>query len=226
MDGAQIVVSGENNYFFAKRDNSSQVTLQDGSGTNVNWPRASGGSKTWRIFQTVYALASTLDWVWSLTVGDDPMDEIDGGLPALNDADPDRSTTDSVPSHWTHAGVDSLDKRRIEVWPVPTSAALMRGTALRRPPTLADVTTIDVPRALLVYWSAADACNMLAAKENDNETWKNLALYYTREAERIFNEYGPVELARLSPPSSLVRRRNRFSRRVGTDWEVTHQVID
>jgi hypothetical protein len=224
MGGRQIHLGGEPQYFFIKFDSTSQITLQDGESADVNWPRASGGSKSWDVFQTLYTLPTTADGIVSLA-GDFPIDEVDGGRPQLDILDPDRSTTGSHPTHWCYAGVDSSNVREIEVWPIPTAAILLRGQFTREAPTLSDTTKLDIPRSLVTYGTTVDACHLLHAKQGSQETmWENKALFFERKLKELLSDFKFVDLERQSPPRSIGRRRSTLSRLHGTDFEVTHDL--
>lgn len=222
MTGRQIQIGAEPQYFFVNFVSSSSITIRDGEGTNVNWPRATATSQAWKIRQTLYTLPSDGEVVVSLC-GDQPMDEYDGGRTQLDVFDPDRSQTSDHPSHWLYAGMSSSFVREIEVWPVPTVARLLRGQYRRAPRTLDDTAgEIDIPRSLLVYAVTADVANMLYAKSGSTETsWKDMAIFYTRQADRTFERVRPMDYERNSPPRGLGWG-SAASRLRGTDYEVTH----
>lgn len=204
MVGRQIAVSGESMYFFVNSFTStSEIVLGDGESNAVTWKLATAASKTWRVFQTLYALASDGDTVISL-VGANPMTEYDGGREALDATDPYRLTTGSDPDHWIYAGEDSSSVRQVEIVPVPTAARILRGQYLKTAPTLASGTTIPVSRAMLVFLTAADVLNMLHAKTGD-ESYRQLALFYIREGDSATTESRLADMERLSLPTSLGR---------------------
>ena len=220
MAGRQIAISGLSMYFFIDSVTSTSVVrLGNGEGIEVNWPAATAGSKTWRVFQTLYTLPSTAESVMSL-VGQNPMTEYDGGREALDAADPYRLTTGSDPFHWFYAGEDSSDVRQVEVWPVPTAARLLRGQSLRSAITLAATTAIPISRAMLAYYAAADVLNALHTKTGD-ASYKELALYYVREGGAARAEASFTDQERLSLPASLGRA-SSTRRGVGDGYWVTH----
>ena len=221
-DGFAIAVDGDVQYFFLSRTDSSTITLQNGEGTSVNWVAATGGSKTWRVFKTIFTLPTDADSVWSLA-GQSELTELDGGRPALDRVDPYRSSTAADPTDYVMAGVNSSNVREVEIWPVPTQARLLRGQYTRTAPTLAASTTIDIPRALLVYATAADCLNMLHAKTGD-AAYASLGLFYESKAKNVEREIKPIELERLSPPTSLRRAQSAAGRFRGTDFEVSHDL--
>lgn len=220
----QIQIGSEPNYFFINSVTSAtEIVLGDGEGTAVNWPRATASSLSWSIFQTIYALPSDADSVVSLSNGNYQMRELDGGRHRLDYADPDRSTTGSNPLFWWYAGENSSGVREIEVWPVPTSAILLRGQYLRQAPTLAEATELGLPRAMMMYAVASDGASMLFAKTGD-AAWQNrsdmFAARYIAEEER----FRAIELERTSPPTTIRRRQSGFGRLRGTDFEASHDL--
>lgn len=206
MAGRQIAIAGEVMYFFIDSFTSSSVVrLGNGEGTEVNWPGTTAGSKSWRVFQTLYTLPSDAESVISL-VGQNPMSEYDGGRDALDAADPYRLSTNSDPFFWVYAGEDASTTplRQVEIVPVPTAARLLRGQYLRAAPTLAAATFIPVSRAMLVYLTTADVLNMLHAKTGD-ESYKDLALFYIREGDGAAKDAQFVDQERLSLPTTIRR---------------------
>lgn len=218
-DGKQIVIAGDVTPFFIDYDSTSQITLVDGDGDTATWAAATDTSASWRMFQTVYALPSTIDTILTLS-GDFEVPELDGGVEELDAMDPDRSATGDHPAYWIYAGVDSSGNRQIEVWPTPTQNRVLRGVGLRPAPTLADGTTIDVPVPLLVYGSAADACNLLYAKTGD-KSWQELALFYERKHKEVEDDLAFADHKHLNPPASLGKGA-RGTRRLGADHWVSH----
>jgi hypothetical protein len=222
MDGRQIQIGDDEQYFFVTYVSSSQITLKDGEGTSVNWPGSTASGQSWRIFQTLYTLPSAAQSVVSLAA-DYPLEELDGGRERLDFIDPDRSTTDSEVSHWCYAGVNSSNVREIEIWPVPTQARLLRGQYLKEAATLTTNDTIDVPVPILVYGAACDACQLLASKQGSQEPmWANMALFFERKQREVMDDYKFVDFNLTSPARQLGRRpRNQ---RAGTDWAVSHHT--
>ena len=225
MAGRQIAVSGESMYFFIDSFTSTSVVrLGNGEGTEVNWPAATGASKSWRVFQTLYTLPSDAESVVSL-VGANPMGEYDGGRDALDAADPYRLATGSDPNFWIYAGEDAsaTPLRQVEIVPVPTAARLLRGQYLRAAPTLAATTFIPVSRAMLAFLTTADVLNMLHAKTGD-ESYRQLALFYIREGDAAAKDSQFLDQERLSLPTSLGRAPRRPG--LGADYFKTHQQIE
>src|SRR3990167_562329 len=221
MAGRSIQIGSELQRFEIDTFTSTaEIELGDGESAAATWPRATASSLTWRVFQTIYALPATGDTLVSLA-GDFVIAEMDGGRPALDMIDPDRSTTSDHPTSWCYAGVNSSGARRIEVWPVPTQARILRGQMGRAAPTLAAGTAIDVNRGLLVFFAAADCLNMLYAKTGD-ESYQKLALFYERKGNEVEADIKPKELEKLNPPTSI--RRGRGVRLRGTDFEVDHDL--
>lgn len=218
-DAKQIVIAGDVTPFFVNFVSSSSITLVDGDDDAVSWAAATDTSAAWRTFQTIYSLPSDCETVLTLT-GDFDIEEMDGGIEALDAMDPDRSATGDHPRFWAYAGVDTAGSRQLEVWPVPSQNRLLRGTYLRTAPTLADGTTIDISVPLLAYGSAADCCGMLYAKTGD-KSWQELQLFYERKHKEVDDDAGFSDHKHLNPPSSLGRRTSRSSR-LGGDFWVSH----
>lgn len=222
----QIQIGAEEQYFFINsRVSDTEITIGNGEGTAVNWPRATNTAAAWKIFQTVYTLPTDAQAVVSLA-GDFPLEELDGGRKRLDDMEPDRSTTDDHPRHWVYAGTNSSNVREIEVWPVPSTARILRGQYLREAPALVAATTIDVPTPLLVFAAAADACHMLHAKQGSTETmWEAKALFFERKANEVAKDYRITEIELTSPPTQIGRWPSSSASRLrGTDWETDHDL--
>jgi len=222
----QIQVGDEEQYFFVNsRTNDSAIVLGNGEATAVNWPGANGSNQSWRLFQSIYTLPSTAGPIISLA-GDLPIDELDGGRAALDEIDPDRSSTDSHPKFWCYAGVDANNVREIEVWPVPTQARLLRGQHLREAPTLTANSTIDIPLPPLVYYTAADGCHLLHSKQGSAETmWESKALFFERKGHEVMHDYMPIEDDLTSPVRSFGRSpSNALDNLRGTDFETKHHL--
>jgi len=220
MEGRQIAISGQDMYFFIDSFTSTSVVrLGDGEGNEVNWPGDSDSDLSWRVFKTLYTLPSDAETVVSL-VGQQPMEEYDGGREALDAADPYRISTGSDPRSWLYAGENSSGVREVEIVPVPTAARLLRGQYLKASPTLASGTTIPISRAVLAYYAAADVLNALHAKTGDT-SYKELALYYIREGGAARKEAEFNDLERLSLPTSLGRAPRAG---LGADFLKTHHL--
>jgi hypothetical protein len=222
----QIQIGSEEQYFFVNsRTNDSAIVLGDGEATAVNWAGANASNQSWRLFQTIYTLPTTAGPVISLA-WDTPIEELDGGRAALDEIDPDRSSTDATPKFWCYAGVNSTSVREIEVWPVPTTAKVLRGQFLREAPTLAANTTIDIPYPPLVYYTAADGCHLLHAKQGSTESmWENKALFFERKGREVMADYMPIEDDLTSPARSLRRASSNPLRSLrGTDYETSHDL--
>lgn len=217
-----IQIAGDPQRFLINRTSSSEIELEDAEGTAVNWAAATGGSKAWRAFRTIYTLPTTAESLLSLA-GDFPIEEMDGGRTELDRIDPDRSASSAHATHWVYTGVNSSNTVEIELWPVPTSNRVYRGQFARRAPTLAATTTIDIPRGVLVYAVAADSLNMLHAKTGD-AAYQTLALFYESKAKNVAQEIKPIELERLSLPTTLKRRSGALGGLRGTDFEVDHDL--
>lgn len=224
MTGRQIQIGDDPQYFFVLFTDSANLKIQDGEGTDYLWPRATAADQSWRIFKTIYTLPTTARDVVSLA-GSFSLDELDGGRARLDTMDPERSTTNSHPTHWLYAGANSgLTARELEVWPVPTEARLLRGQFNREAPTLSAGTTIDMPTPVLVYAATADACHLLHAKQGSQETmWEQKALFFERKANEVAKDYKVGELEMTSPPTQLGRAPSN-TRLASNDYEVSHQI--
>src|SRR3990167_10999300 len=224
MVGRQIQIGAEPQYFFVNSFTSSAViVIGNGEGTAVSWPRATNTAASWTIFQPVYALPSDADGVVALA-GQFDVDEIDGGRASLDQFDPERTSSSSHPTGWCYAGETSAGVREIEVWPVPSTAIILRGQYARRTPTLSDdADEIGLPRSVIVYGVATEACGMMFAKTGD-EAWSTKAGYFGRKASEEEDKFRAIEIERSSPPWTLRRRTAGFGRFRGTDFEVSHDL--
>lgn len=222
--GRQISIGDDPQYWFVSRDSSSVITLKDGNSVTVTWPGDTDTAAAWRLFQTYYNLPSNADDVMSLA-GQYPMEEFDGGREALDAIDPYRISTADYPTHWVWAGTDpTTGYRRLEIWPVPTQARVLRGQMYLQAPTLSGSTVLDIPAPLLIWSTVADCCQMLHAKQGSAETmWENKALFFERKANEVASEYGFVDFQRLSPNRTISRRKG-LRGLGGTDFGVTHQT--
>jgi hypothetical protein len=226
MTGRQITIGTHRQYFFVSFISSSSIKIQDGEGTDYNWPATTEAGASWRLFKTIYSLPATADGVVSL-VGDYPMEELDGGRERLDAMDPDRITTNNHPTYWYYAGAHATTfDREIEVWPVPTEGRLLRGQFNRMAPTLSSGSIIDMPVAVLVYGGAADACHLLHAKQGTMETmWEQKALFFERKEEETRKKFERHDLDKLSLPTHLGRSSmDKMSQFAGSDYEVSHQL--
>lgn len=222
--GYQIQVGAEPQYYFVNSVTSStEIVLGNGEGTAVTWGRATAADSSWRLFKTLYTLPTDAESVVSLACGNYELRELDGGRQRLDRADPDRSTTGSDPLCWVYAGENTSSVREIEIWPVPTQAVLLRGQYLRAAPTLAAATEVGLPRAMMVWGVAADGASMLFAKTGD-PAWQNRADHFSARYIVEEERFRAIELERLSPPSTINRRRGFFGNLRGTDFEVSHDL--
>ena len=225
MQGRQIKIGAERQYFFINYISTSSIVLQDGEGNNVDWPGATASAQSWSIFKTLYQLPNGTSDIISL-VGTYPMEELDGGRALLDEMDPDRQSVDSHPTYWIYAGAERTKAvREIEIWPTPTEARLLRGLCNREAPVLALNNTLDVPIPVLVYSAAADGCHLLHAKQGSTETmWEQKALFFERKSLEVWKDYKINDLEMTNPPTSLARATNRRAQLAGTDYEVTHDL--
>jgi hypothetical protein len=221
LDGLQIRFSGEPQYYVVSFNTTTTISLKDGNGTTITWPRATNAAASWTLFQTFYALPSDCDIVLDLA-HDYPLSEFDGGREALDRYDPSRESTASDPTHWISAGINSSNARLIEIWPVPSQAMTLRGQYLIEAPQITATSTINIHPAVLTYAVAADCYNMLYSKTGD-QSQQQLALFYEKKYAETKNDILPYEVAKQSPPTTIQRRRRRpFGK--GTDWETDHDT--
>lgn len=221
LDGRQIRFEGEPQYYMVSFNSTTQCTLVDGNGTSVTWPRADNATASWTLFQTLYTLPSDCDIVLNIA-HDYPLREFDGGREALDRFDPSRESTGSDPSHWLYAGINSNNRRLIEIWPVPTSIRTLRGQYLIEAPQISASSTINVHPAVFTYAVAADCYNMLHSKTGDT-SYKDLALFYEKKYAEAKNDILPYEVAKQSPPTTIQRKRRRAFGK-STDWDVDHDT--
>lgn len=222
MVGRQIQLGSELQYYFVNSvPLSGQLELGDGEGNAVTWVGATANGVSWRIFQTIYLLPDGADAVYSLS-GRTQLTELDGGRDALDHSDPYRHETNADPRYWLYAGESSLSVKEIELWPVPTAARLLRGQYIKKAPTLASLSTIDISVPYLTFAVTADCCGMLHAKTGD-QSWATLQLFYERKAAEVGADVMPTELTRLSLPRTIARA-PRISGLGMTDYGVSHHL--
>lgn len=221
MVGRQIQLGDEKQYYFINDvPLSGQLELGDGEGNAVAWNGDTANGISWRIFQSIYLLPDGADAIYSLS-GRMQLEELDGGRDALDNLDPYRHTTNADPRCWLYAGESSLGVKEIELWPVPTSARLLRGQYIRKAPTLSSLTTIDISVPYLTFAVTADCCGMLHAKTGD-QSWATLQLFYERKSSEVGADVIPTELTRLSLPRTIARAPRTT---LGTtDYGVSHQL--
>src|SRR3990167_916202 len=166
INDRQIQIGSMRQYYFVSFNSSSELGLEDGNSNVVEWPLATVTGNTWRIFQTRYNLPSDCDILISIGY-DYPLDEFNGGRPALDNVDPHREPVGANTRFWCYAGVSGTT-RQIEVWPGPTAARTLRGQYLTEAAQITSSSTIsNVHPAVLTYAVAADCYNMLFSKQGD-----------------------------------------------------------
>jgi len=220
MDGRQIRIGAEQQYFYFNYVSTSSGTLEDGNGNAATWARATDTAAGWTIFQSVYALPSDADVIISLA-SNYPLREFDGGRAALDAYDPDRLSRSSDPTHWIYAGANSDCVRLIEVWPFPSIAKTLSGQYFVMAPSADADTVIAVHQSPLTYGVAADCFNMLFAKTGD-PGYEKMGLFYEKKYTESLNDIVPWEISKNSPPRTIQKSRKTFGR--GTDWEASHDL--
>ena len=222
--GYQIALGTEHYFFVNSVTSATEVVIGDGEGTAITWPGSTASDVAWRLFRTVYALPSDADSVVSIGSSNYQLTELDGGRNRADYTDPDRSTTAADPVLWWYAGENSSNVKEIEVWPVPTTAKILRGQYLRRTPTLsADADEIGLPRSVIVWATAADGASMLLAKTGD-PAWQNRADHFAARYIEEERRYRAMELERTSPPTTIQRRPGVLGGLRGTDFEVSRDL--
>jgi hypothetical protein len=223
MSGRMIRIGDEVVPFYLTFVSSSVVTLQDGEGTAVTWPRATDPAASWTVFQTVYSLPADAGAVLHLGT-DVALLEIDGGRATLNQMDPNRESVDSQPTRWCYAGVTATTgttppSRQIEIWPVPSAGRIIHGEYQRDAPTLTMTSVIDMPAPIVIYGLIADGHNALFSFTGD-EAHEKAGLFYERKMGELIQDYGPVEQHRLSIPRHFGIG---LGQRLAGDYLVDHQ---
>lgn len=225
MEGRQIRIGAEVQYFFIKYISPNTIYLYDGSGQQIPWPRATDTNASWVIFQSIYDLPLDVNDVVTLA-SNFPLIEISGGRPELDALDANRMTFDSRPTRWIHYGINRLTgTRNIEVWPVPGTGSILRGRGVKTAGDFSLSGRVDVPIPPLVFGVAADACHLLHSKHGAEETlWENKALFFERKYQEVEKDYRSVEMERQSLPTELRRDWSRHSTLSTTDYAVNHQL--
>jgi hypothetical protein len=77
-----------------------------------------------------------------------------------------------------------------------------------------------------VYYTAADGCHLLHAKQGSTESmWENKALFFERKGREVMADYMPIEDDLTSPARSLRRASSNPLRSLrGTDYETSHDL--
>lgn len=172
MVGRQMRISGENTFFWIVSVNTGAQTLVlgDGTLTTVTWVAASGGLKTYTIFQDQYAVPSDVA-VILYSVRDWPMSETSEG--EVDAEDPMR-TSSGTPDrwYWARANIASqVESRFVGLWPVPSAALILRMPYLLEPPDMTLEGDLPVcPSEVLELAAGARVCAFLHARTGD-ERW-------------------------------------------------------
>lgn len=226
MDGYQIAIDGELQPFTLAYVSTSVVTLEDGNGNAVTWAADADTAASWRVFKSLYALPADCARIDALA-GQIPLEEYDGGLDALDHADPYRTATADEPTRWLYAGESDTNVKLVELWPVPTAGRILRGQYLKAAGTLTSSSYIDIPVPLLVFATAADACHLLHAKQGSSEAmWSDKALFFERKATEVSTDYYVNDQAERSLPTRLGRAASHGGGRgsgPGGDYWVSRQ---
>lgn len=163
---------------------------------------ASGSTKGYTIFQRFYSLASDCRQIKRITVIDSPtpmefvsMNDLDIGM--VN-----RPAEGNPPKVWCHAGRDSSDNMRIEVYPIPDEAHGILYHYVQETPSLADddtsiIAQVDV-RLLRSGWMA-DYWSWRAAFNNAPQHAIVMSQKFENEFDKRLNEMLTRELGNFAP---------------------------
>ena len=223
--GMQIQIGDDPQYFFASFESASILELETGEALSVGWVASSASAQDWRLFQTVYNLPDDAGTVTTLT-SDIPLREFDGGREALDRKDPDRQVTNNKPTHWIPFGDDDSGIRRLEIWPIPTQARLLRGQYTAEIASATSATRVDIHWPCLVFGALSDCCYTLMSKEGSTskEHWESMGLFYERKMNEQLGKIIPRELDKIGISTSFGLERDFNESFIGTDFEVDHQL--
>jgi hypothetical protein len=167
------------------------------------------------IFQNVYFLPSdcarVLSMVYQNEIIDTPYEELDR-------TDPYRTIT-GIPTRFAYRETVA-NTRQVEIWPVPTSAFLIRFQYIKTN-SLTDDGSIPLYRTDVLVWKAAASCAFMLYAKNGDESWHNLATAYLTQYEKSLIGARLDDLGRNSP-ASKIRDVTHRSVNIGTDWELDH----
>ena len=203
---------GSNKEFFEITAQSAGVSIT----LELAWPFAAASSQAFTVFPrliTPHADAQDILEVW----GDDRLES--RSLVWLNDQDPARTDTSDMPEFWIPAQRSSRDVPRIEVYPRPSNAAVLRVVYTRSGVISGDGTIPIYPAHLLTLYGASACATRLFALTNE-QSWRRIATekfqqYKIELAEAIMQNRG-----RVQKKSKVLKPEMPFP----TDYALTHDV--
>ena len=219
MAGRQIQILSEPQYYFIKTFTStSEITLGDGNGNTVTWPRATASGIAWRVFQTIYTLPSDCSSVIDL-MGESVIDEIDGGRAALDRVDPERDHENDHLEGWAYSGRNSSGVKQIEAWPSAITARTYRGRYIREGADLSDSSVLEVDYTPFIYGAARDVALRMFAKLGDPK-WMEIRDRLSSTYEETSDRAMFRDMTRRSPVRQINRHRGRTGR--PRNYHITH----
>ena len=158
---------GTDPFFYEITAQSAGVSIT----LELAWPLATATAQSFTVFPrllTPHAAAAEIIEVW----GEQRLEK--RTLQWLNDHDPKRETTATVPQVWVPATRSSLDVPRIEVWPRPTTATPLRIFYERTGDISGDGILPIYPAHLLTLLGGSTCATRLFSRTN-NATWFQVA---------------------------------------------------
>lgn len=175
----------------------------------------SGTSYT--IFQHVYSLPSDFERVLSLT-SDVKMNEWQ--QQDIDRIDPYRSATASRPYIYSIRGLNSSNYYDVEVWPVPSSASILRLDYMKTSSLTNDTDSPPYRGDILVYRLAQAGASFLHARTGD-AAWLNLADRYNQHYKESLEAAMEDDLAKSSS-ASYIRDAAITDITPGGDYYIDH----
>ena len=158
-----------------------QLTLE------VPWVGAAFTASAYTLFQSVYALATDVDLLLSVT---DQWPLRQRSLRQSNVYDARRQYNSGTPWAFTPRGEDASGTLLVEIAPVPSSVTAIRYYFQRKPPALVDSVHLPFPDLLLVYRTASDGLMVLAGEKPDaSSALLAIAQGYELKAAREFQDF-------------------------------------
>lgn len=181
--GKYIRFADGDDLYTVKSVSSPDITLGDLNGTTVNFQGTTASAATYKMFKRWYSLGAAIESILSVVHGNNfPVTEIPWEY--LNEIDPGRRSTGSVPRHFARGPRDqsgTSDLVQIEFWPRLTAATVIRAAIRKGHTDLSGTTNPIVPSGPLEWFGAVDTCYHLYAKRKDPR-YLALAKEYAEQA--------------------------------------------
>jgi hypothetical protein len=154
---------------------------------------AEASGVTYEIFQNIYALGPEVEYIFSM-VSHTPMRETSVFM--LDRVDPNRNQTGDHPTAFAYRGRDAQGRLLIEVYPVPSTASLIRYAGIRRDACVDQAHVLRQLDALVLNAATAAVFLMIVAKTGTPEPWQTLAQLYQGKADRLLERLLDLDFTR------------------------------